>query len=917
MGRITTGIGLISGINSAELIDKLMAIEARPKTQLQSRIDQVNQQKLAYADLAARLTSLKLSATTLKRSSTFGRTSATSSNEAVLTATTSSTAAAGTYQLRVAQLVSSQQSVSDGFAAQTSLVGAGTLTIELGGGEIYSETPLANLNGGEGVRRGSFRITDRSGRSGVIDVSTAVTLEDVVRRINTSLDVAVRAEIEGNHIKLTDLTGQTAGNLIVADIGDGHTAADLGIAGTGASTLVGSDINRVGRSTRLSALNDGLGVRANASSADMRITTANGASYDISIGGLNTVGAVIDAINAATSGAVTASVAPDGNSLRLVDNTTGTETFAVTALNNSRAVRDLGLDVAAAGNTIDGRAILASAGTVLLSSLRGGAGLSLGKVDFTDRAGASTTIDFSGAATVRDIIDLINNNGVVSISARLKDAGNGIELSDTSGGSGNLVISDNDSTTAAELGIAGTFGPAVSVVRGVNLQRQWMNENTLLATLNGGKGVTAGKFKITNSLGQTATIDLSTSPARTVGDVIARINAATTATSGPLNVVASINATGDGILLTDQAGGQAKLKVEESGSTTAADLRLKGTAADTTIDGSFEITITTGASDTLADAVRLINNPGFAVRATIVNDGSGAAPYRLSLTARNPGTAGRFVFDAGDTALQTRNLVEARDAVVFFGGSGADAGLPIVSSTNSVANVINGVTLELHAPSTTPVTLTVTTDVGNVVSEIQSFVSNFNSLIDKLRDLTKYDSTTNTRGVLLGEGAVQTIEQQLYGIFDVRVRQAGTYTRLSDIGLSASGSGGKLQFDEDRFRAAWAADPESVTNLFSLYRTEGSNTIKGIGAQLEDRLSHLIDPVSGVITLQNKALDQRTEQFQNRIAQLDKLLAAKRTRLEKQFQALESVLAGLQQQQQAIANLSVMQPLRSSGSSSR
>ena len=67
MGRITTGIGLISGIPSKDIIDQLMALEARPKDTLKARVDSVTQQKLAYADLSTRLTGLKLTATTLKK----------------------------------------------------------------------------------------------------------------------------------------------------------------------------------------------------------------------------------------------------------------------------------------------------------------------------------------------------------------------------------------------------------------------------------------------------------------------------------------------------------------------------------------------------------------------------------------------------------------------------------------------------------------------------------------------------------------------------------------------------------------------------------------------------------------------------------------------------------------------------------
>src|SRR5688572_3899690 len=158
MGRITAGIGLVSNINHAEIIDQLMKLEARPKDRLQARIDQANERRLAYTDLSTRLTGLKLTATTLKKPSTFQAASAASSNDDVLTATAANGAAIGSYQFNVARLVTTQQAVSAGFADfNTARVGAGTLTIEQGGGELFTQTPLSQLNGGAGVRRGMFR----------------------------------------------------------------------------------------------------------------------------------------------------------------------------------------------------------------------------------------------------------------------------------------------------------------------------------------------------------------------------------------------------------------------------------------------------------------------------------------------------------------------------------------------------------------------------------------------------------------------------------------------------------------------------------------------------------------------------------------------------------------------------------------
>src|SRR5688572_23105283 len=146
MGRITSGIGLASGLPTKDIIDQLMSLEARPKTLLKNRIDAATAQRLAYTDLAARLTSLRLSASAFKKIATFQQANASTSDENVLTATAAAGAAKGTFSFQVARLVSAQQSVSGGFADATSQkVGAGTVTIEMGGGEISSQTTLSRL----------------------------------------------------------------------------------------------------------------------------------------------------------------------------------------------------------------------------------------------------------------------------------------------------------------------------------------------------------------------------------------------------------------------------------------------------------------------------------------------------------------------------------------------------------------------------------------------------------------------------------------------------------------------------------------------------------------------------------------------------------------------------------------------------
>ena len=905
MGRISSGVGLISGINSRDIIDQLMSLESRPKTTLQTRIQQTNQQKVAWSDLTARLTSLKLSITNLKKISTFQQAKATSSNENVLTASASTGAATGTFQFQVSRLVTTQQSITNGFASEKSLAGAGTLTLEMGGGEVTSQTSLGQLNGGDGVRRGSFRITDRGGKSGVIDISTALSLDDVVKKINMSLDVTVRAEIQGDKLVLNDLSGG-AGNLTVTDLGGGHAATDLGIAGSvAAASLAGSDINRIGRATTLATLNDGRGVRTGAGQPDLRITAADGSTFDITVSGRTNVGAVLDAINTAAGGKVTAAVAANGKSIALTDTTGGGGTLGVSALNNSKAATDLGLDVAAVGNTIGGKTLIAGINQVLLSSLRGGAGLDLGQVSFTDRAGHTKVLDFSSDKSIQDVISRINNDADLQLTASLKDSANGIQITDSSG-SGDIIIGDVTGSTAAQLGVAGTHTVATAVVRGANMQRQWVSENTLLSTFNGGRGVTLGEIKITNSNGAASTIDLT--GATTLGEVIKRISAATIPGSGgtpvSLGVTASVNANGDGLLLTDTAGGAGKLKVIEDGSTTAADLGILGEATATTIDGSFERTIAITATDTITDVLEKISGPGFGLSASIINDGSGPTPYRVSFAARNSGRAGRVVFDAGTTSLGARNLVEAQDAAVFVGGSDTENPLVVTSGTNRISNMIKGVTVDLNGTSSAPVSVNVSSNMENVVGELKKFADAFNGLVERIGDLTKYDSETQARGILLGEGTIQSVSSELYGMMYSSIKDAGEFKSLGDIGLRVTGTKGKIELDEDKLRSAASSSPESFRKLFSLFEKASETTPekKGLGYLLEDRLNKLIDPTNGIITRKNKTLDARTEQFQDRIGQLDKLLEAKRSRLERQFASMETVLAKLQSQQQALAS---------------
>ena len=834
MGTITSSVGLISGINTGAIITAELNEASGPVSLLQSRITSDGNLNTTYQALASQLSTLQTTAQSLEQSSTFQAATANSSNPSILTATAANGAAVGNYSLQVAQLVTTQQLISTGFTDSTSApIGAGTITIEEGGGNLATKTDLADLNGGAGVGRGQFRITDRSGASAVIDTSSAVTLDDVVNDINTATDISVRASISNNHLVLTDTSGKTTSNLIVQDLGTGTSAANLGITANAASnTVTGTDINYISSSTLLAQLNDGRGLTLGTGGGDFNVRLSDGTTVAVNLATAKTVGDVINTINTASGGKLTASIPAGSAGIQLTDNT-GTGGTTITQINGSQAAVDLGLTTGANGQTVTGKNLIAGLDSTLLTSLNGGSGLNLGDITFTDRAGNTQTINFAGATSVQDVLDDINNAGTVKLTASLKSSGNGIQITDASGGTGNITIADSGGGTSAEqLGINGTFTPAQATVQGADLKKQWVTNSTPLSSLNGGKGIDKTQFTVTNSAGASTTVDLSGANINTVGDLLYQINSKNLA-----GVTASINAAGNGIQLTDTAGGASQLSVQDVNGTAASDLNISGSATNQTINGAYEKSITVTANDTLSTVVKEINDLNFGVNATIINDGSSTAPYRLSLTADNSGSAGAVTVDTSSTNLNTQTLVAAQDAAVFVGSSTSQQPLLVTSSTNQITNVIQGVTLDLAGVSKDPVQLNVSQDTTGIAKSLSDFVTTFNSVTSQISASSTYNTSTNTAGLLLGDPVAASITTALYQSLNTVVG-AGNVRVLAQLGITV-GETGQLTFDQDTFNSEIASDPDGVEALFNA--TSTTNNSSGTPVTTNTGVAYAID----------------------------------------------------------------------------
>lgn len=892
-GLLASSTGLISGLQTQQIINALLTFDQEPVTNLNNQITTEQNQQSAYSTLSSQLAALQSDAQQLSDSSVLGARSATSSNSSAITASASAGAPLASYLVTPVAQAQTQALLSNGFTDSTSApVGQGTITIKLGG-FVTPSTPLAQLNGGAGISRGKISITDRSGATATVDLSAAQTMDDVVNDINQTAGIHVQASVSGNALSITDKSGSTSSNLIVQDIANGTTAANLGIAGSvGSNTLTGTNLVYLSGATQLSVLNDNNGVGKANGVPDFTITLKNGGSFAVQLGSATTLQDVLNAINnnSQNGGKLTASIS--GTHLVLTDNTGGSGTLSVSALNGSTAATDLGiLGSEQGGGVLTGSQIISGIDTVLLKDLNGGSGITTpGSIQLTDRSGATATVNLSSAGTLNDVIAAINGAGL-GLTASANAADDGIQINDTTGKTtSNLIVADiGGGTTAANLHIAANT--ASTSVNSGDLNLRYISANTALSSLNGGAGIQQGVFQITDSAGRTGTVDLTGSNINTVGDVITAIN-----TSGA-GVRASINATGDGILITDVAGGSGTMQVADQGGTTAASLKLAGTAVNGQINGAFRYAITVGPNDTLSTLQQSLLSSGAPVTTNILNDGTSGQPYHLMVGSEQSGLAGRLLIDTGTTGLSLSTLTPAANAVVQVGVASGN-NLLFTSSNNTFSNILPGLTVNVTGTSSSPVTVTVGQDSSALVSAIQNFVNDFNTVSGTIAQDDSYDTSTNTGSILYTDPTVEQINNTLNNFLTGTWGSSTDKTRsLLQMGITLNN--GQLSINSSTLQAAVAADPSGVQDFLG-------NASNGMATQLANALQNYTLPFTGAIAEQSNNLSQQISDQQSQITSLNAEIASKTTLLQNEFANMESSLATIQTQGNMLSQLANM-----------
>lgn len=420
-----------------------------------------------------------------------------------------------------------------------------------------------------------------------------------------------------------------------------------------------------------------------------------------------------------------------------------------------------------------------------------------------------------------------------------------------------------------------------------------------LGTLKGAlSALQTGAQSLIPATGQSATAKFSTFSAAVADNTIASATASTGAVKGsyPLEVTTLAQAQRlTSPASSDTAGTAALTAGLAAGGTLKIELgALTGTAGSFSFaaDSARELNITIAAGSTLEQVRDAINAAATdsRVSATIINGDGGK---QLVLTSGKSGTANvmKLSGSAGMTGLDYNPAGAGSGTLSQASGSGGQAasdavfklnGITVTRSTNTVTDVLDGVTLNLlKANVGTPTTLTINQDsTSSLTASLNTFIKSYNDAASAMKNLGYYDATTKKAGSLQGDATLRGAQSQIRNLAQTKAGGTSVYQTLSDIGVSLQ-TDGTLKLDTTKLNNAVTADYAGVALLAST-----------IGTTFKTSLDNLVG-ASGNITAATDSANRMIKDFDKRQLALEARLTQIEARYRKQFSALDTLVANM------------------------
>jgi len=370
---------------------------------------------------------------------------------------------------------------------------------------------------------------------------------------------------------------------------------------------------------------------------------------------------------------------------------------------------------------------------------------------------------------------------------------------------------------------------------------------------------------------------------------------ATSSNATVLNANASTTAEiGTSLITVDRL---AKAQSVQSTSFTSTSATIGTGTLTLSIGGSETSIVIDGTNNTLTGLKEAINNSAAKVNAAIVNVGGATADYRLVVQSEATGTANAVTISgtlagAADPFAGGGEIVQAASDARF-----SVNGLTVTRSSNTISDVLSGVTLTLLSEgdgdgvieATDPsAKVTVANDGESIKKAIEDLIADFNAINKIINDQFTLNPNSERQGAAAGDTSLRSVVSRLRRELSAAGGNSAKYQYLSDIGISFQ-KDGSLTLDALKLDNALSDDATAVSHLFIGLQN-------GIGKRIPDAVDDFVGAVDGILTFRQSGIGQSIKRIDAKIAQEEARIAKLEERLTNQFSALEKIVSQLKSQ---------------------
>lgn len=358
--------------------------------------------------------------------------------------------------------------------------------------------------------------------------------------------------------------------------------------------------------------------------------------------------------------------------------------------------------------------------------------------------------------------------------------------------------------------------------------------------------------------------------------------------------------------------------------------KIDNITADTTVDGL--LTAINNNKDAGVTAIYLGSENKFVLSSNEKGEGR---KITLGADPNDTADAANLIFGGVST--------DGTDGEMSILYNGVQTTITSSSNTFSIDGLDIRATNTFNTGSATAeggVSFTASADTEKVTETVKKFIEAYNAMIDEVRTqaTTKPDSNYKPltddqknemnetsiknwedkakEGILYNSSALKDLDNATQGIFSSMMINGVSYDDLEKIGISFSDdytAGGKIVFDEEKFKTAMDSDPEKVSDLFtgthgivntidstlSTYATRyASKNGNSYGVLIEEAGSEKLS-----LTLTNNSIYKELKDMQETITNLQSQLSTEQDRYISQFTQMERLINQMNSQSSYLSQL--------------